>query len=64
MAVRFKLTIKRGQKAQDVVKSAGTAITGSDAIELNVDVTNMTKLELLQALECLEQQIHEHPFPQ
>jgi hypothetical protein len=37
MAVQFKLTIKRGQRAPDVVRSAGTAIAGSDAIELNVD---------------------------
>jgi hypothetical protein len=50
MADQFKLTIKRGQRAQDVVRSAGTAIAGSDAIELNVDATNMSKLDLILML--------------
>jgi hypothetical protein len=39
---QFKLTLKRGQRAPDVVRAAGTAIAGSDAIELNVDYTNMS----------------------
>lgn len=64
MAVQFKLTIKRGQKAQDVARSAGTTISGSDAVELNVDATNMSKGDLLVALEELRKQIHQSGFPQ
>lgn len=61
---QFKLTIKRGQRAMDVVRSAGSAIAGSDAVELNVDVTNMSKLELVLALRQLALQIQTKGFPQ
>jgi hypothetical protein len=61
---QFKLTIKRGQRAPDVVRSAGTGIAGSDALELNVDVTNMSKLDLKLMLRELEKQILTKGFPQ
>jgi hypothetical protein len=64
VAQQFKLTIKRGQKAPDVVRSAGTVIAGSDAIELNVDNTNMSKLDLKIMLRELEKQILGKGFPQ
>jgi hypothetical protein len=64
MAAQFKLTLKRGQRAQDVVRSAGTVIAGSDAIELNVDYTNMTKLDLILQLRQMIQQIVNKGFPQ
>lgn len=60
----FKLTIKRGQRKQDIARSAGSAIAGSDAIELNVDATNMTKGEVVLALDRLKLQILEKGFPQ
>lgn len=60
----FKLTIKRGQRAPDVVRSAGSAIGGSDAIELNVDTTNMSKLDLIVMLKQLALQIQTKGFPQ
>lgn len=60
----FKLTIKRGQQAEDITRAAGTAIAGSDAMELNVDTTNMTKGEVLQGLDYLKQRILERGFPQ
>lgn len=60
----FKLTWKRGQRAQHVVKAAGSAIAGSDAIELNIDTTNMSKAETIQGLEYLMQQVLEKGFPQ
>lgn len=60
----MKLTIKRGQKAPDVVKSAGTSISGSDAIEVNIDATNMNKGEAIILLEQVIRQLHEHGFPQ
>lgn len=64
MAVQFKLTWKRGQRAEHVARSAGSAITGSDAIELNVDATNMSKGELLAGLDEMRKQIHQSGFPQ
>lgn len=60
----FKLTIKRGQRAQDVVRSAGAGIAGSDAMELNVDVTNMSKLDVVLGLRQLALQIQTKGFPQ
>lgn len=60
----FKLTWKRGQSKKDIVRAAGSAIAGSDAIELNVDVTNMNKGEVIQGLEQLIHQIGEKGFPQ
>jgi hypothetical protein len=60
----FKLTLKRGQKKEDVVKAAGSAIAGSDALELNVDATVLTKGELLTMLDVLQQQIAQKGFPQ
>lgn len=60
----FKLTFKRGQRAQDVVRTGGSAIAGSDAIEVNIDTTAMSKAEVLQGLDYVKQQIVEHGFPQ
>lgn len=60
----FKLTIKAGQKAQDVVKAAGSEISGNDAIEVNIDAVEMSKADVLIALDHVKQQIHEHGFPQ
>jgi hypothetical protein len=60
----FKLTWKRGQRAQHVVKAAGSAIAGSDAIEVNIDTTNMSKSQVLQGLDYIKQQILEKGFPQ
>jgi hypothetical protein len=59
----FKLTIKRAQKAPDIVRAAGSSISGSDAIEVNVDVTNMTKSECSLMLDQVQRYILEHGFP-
>jgi hypothetical protein len=64
MAAQFKLSIKRGQRAPDVVRSAGSAIAGSDSIELNVDYTNMSKLDLITMLGEVRRQILTKGFPQ
>ncbi|MES2058262.1 MAG: hypothetical protein V4564_20165 [Pseudomonadota bacterium] len=53
-ASQFKYSLKRGQTAKDVVISAGTTIAGSDAVELNVDATNMTEMEFYALMEELE----------
>jgi hypothetical protein len=63
-AAQFKLRIKRGQRAQDVVVAAGTTISGSDALELNVDQTIMSKGECLQQIDEIVKQIHQSPWPQ
>lgn len=61
---QFKLSIKRGQKAPDVVRAAGAVIAGSDAIELNIDYTNMNRIDLLIMLGELRKQIITKGFPQ
>jgi hypothetical protein len=60
----FKLTWKRGQRTQHIVRSAGAAIAGGDAIELNIDTTNLTKGEALDALEQIKAQILTKGWPQ
>lgn len=60
----FKLSIKRGQRAQDVVRAAGSAIAGSDALEVNIDTTNMSKLEAILGLRYIIQQLSNKGFPQ
>jgi len=57
-----KLTIKQGQHAKDVVVSAGSAIVGSDALELNMDITDMTKGQVQVLLDELNQYIHKSEF--
>lgn len=64
MAVQIKLTIKRGQRAQDVAIAAGTTISGSDAMELNMDATAMSKGDALGMIDELKKQVQEHPWPQ
>lgn len=63
MAVQSKITIKRGQRAQDIAHAAGAAIAGSDAMFLNVDATNMSKGDALLLLEEFRKRIHESPWP-
>jgi hypothetical protein len=62
-AVQAKLSITRGAKAQNVVLAAGAAISGSDAMFVNIDQTLMSKFEALQALDELRKYVHEHGWP-
>lgn len=57
-----RYTITRGQKAQDVVQAAGGAIA-TDTVQLNIDFTNMTKLEIDNALQYLRERIRETAWP-
>lgn len=57
MAVQFKLTIKQGQRAPDVTIGAGTAIAGSDAMELNVDWSTMTRAQGYEMLMHLARKV-------
>jgi hypothetical protein len=60
----FKLTWKRGQRTKDVARSNGTSIAGSDAMELNIDTTALTKGEALEGLDHIVQQIVAKGWPQ
>jgi hypothetical protein len=65
MAGQFKYTIKRGQRAQDVTIAAGSAVSGGggDAVELNVDFTNMKRGELDVLIEHLRNAMRQAKFP-
>ena len=59
----FKLALARGADSTQVVRTGGAAIAGSDAVEVNFDVTNMNKGEAIMLLEEIDRYIHEHGFP-
>lgn len=62
MAAR-KLTIRRGKRSKDVTVAAGTAIIGSDAIEINIDQTTMAKKDAIDLLDEARRYILEHAWP-
>lgn len=63
MATQVKLTIKLGQTAAQVTQGAGTTISGSDAMELNIDVDKMNLRQAIVMLEELEKAIIEGLWP-
>lgn len=61
---QVKLTVSRGKQAlKDVAVSAGTAITGSDAMELNIDQTKISKGDALVMVDALRAKIFASPWP-
>lgn len=59
-----KLTATRGKpNLKDIAISAGTTIAGSDAIEVNIDYTKMTKGDVLTQLEAVKRRIHASKWP-
>lgn len=58
-----KYTLKRGGKGPEATIGAGSAIGGGDAIELNIDITKMTKQDVLLGLEALTERVHQDKFP-
>lgn len=61
---QVKLTVSRGKVAlKDVAVSAGTAISGSDAMELNIDQTKMSKGDVLVLLDAVRAKIFASPWP-
>ncbi len=61
---QVKLTVVRGKpQIKDIVQTAGTAISGSDAMELNIDYTKMTKGDALVMLDNLRAEIFASPWP-
>ena len=60
---QWKFTAKMGETKDKVTIGAGTAIAGSDAMELNVDATNMTRREFAATLKTLTERAIEANFP-
>lgn len=60
----WKLLINRGQKAENVTRSAGTAIAGGDGIELNIDQAKMGRAEALVLVDELKRRIQQSPWPE
>jgi len=61
---QVKLTVVRGKpQIKDITQSAGTAISGSDAMELNIDYTKMTKGDALVMIDNLRAEIFASPWP-
>ncbi len=60
----YKFTVKRGQSdPAEIALTAGTAEAQSDTISLNVDATKITRFEVLELMEKLEQFIHQGKWP-
>lgn len=59
-----KLTKIRGKNnLKDVTVAAGSAEAQSDTISLNIDFTKMTKGDVLNEIELLEQKIFASKWP-
>jgi hypothetical protein len=58
----YQYQIKRGQRAQDVVESAGGAIA-TDTFNFAVDFTNTSKTEVCAALDYIKERILERNWP-
>ena len=59
-----KLTVTRGKpNMKDIAVGAGTAISGSDAMELNIDFTKITKGDALVMAQHLRQKIYTSKWP-
>lgn len=63
MATQWKLTIKQGQTSQDVTQGAGTTISGSNALELNIDQDGMTQREVVVLIDELKKKVIESNWP-
>ncbi|MBN8848156.1 MULTISPECIES: hypothetical protein [unclassified Sphingomonas] len=61
---QVKLTVTRGKpNLKDITVAAGTAIAGSDAMELNVDFTKMTRGDAMVMIDNLRAKIFNLPWP-
>ena len=61
---QVKLTVTRGKpNLKDITTAAGTPIAGSDAMELNVDFTKMTKGDAMVMIDNLRAKIFNLPWP-
>lgn len=62
MAV-WKLTVHQGDRIGDVTQSAGSSISGHDAIEVNIDAVHMTQAECSVALDLIKEKVLQSNFP-
>jgi len=61
---QVKLTVTRGKPhIKDIAVAAGTPITGSDAMELNIDQTKISKGDALTMIDNLRAKIYASPWP-
>lgn len=60
---QWKWTARMGDSKDKVTLGAGTAIAGSDAIEINVDVTNMTRREFAATMKLITARAIEAAYP-
>lgn len=59
-----KLTVTRGKpNLKDITVAAGTPIAGSDAMELNIDFTKMTKGDAMVMIDNLRAKVFNLPWP-
>lgn len=59
-----KLTVTRGKpNLKDIAVAAGTPIAGSDAMELNIDFTKMTKGDAMVMIDNLRAKVFNLPWP-
>ena len=61
---QVKLTVTRGKPhIKDIAVAAGTPIAGSDAMELNIDQTKMSKGDALVMIDNMRAKIFASPWP-
>ncbi|WEK43643.1 MAG: hypothetical protein P0Y64_02075 [Candidatus Sphingomonas colombiensis] len=61
---QVKLTVTRGKpNLKDITVGAGTAIAGSDAMELNIDFTKMSRGDAFAMVDALRDKIFNLPWP-
>ena len=59
-----KLIVTRGKpNLKDITVGAGTPIAGSDAMELNIDFTKMTRGDAMVMLDNLRAKVFNLPWP-
>lgn len=65
MAFNKKLTLIRGGKRESVAIANGTDIAGGgdDAIEINIDATNMTRGECVEMIDVIRDRIIQGLWP-
>lgn len=59
----WKLTINRGQTSQDATQGASAGVGSSDAIAIEIDVTNMTQREAVVLIDELKKRVLDSAFP-
>lgn len=61
---QVKLTAVRGKpNLKDVAIAAGTPIAGSDAIELNIDATKMTRADAIILVQAIAAKLFASKWP-